>query len=136
MELEKVFKNIILLFVLLTVLSFVQLYFSEPNPDYVMIDEDMPLFIDIISSPLNYILGTIMFVAYFTYLFSLFLLYKFKKSGKNIFIYSVVTIIVISSFTTGSFFTGLNESFNWIEYAFDGAIIVFLYFTPIKDKFN
>ena len=136
MELEKVFKNIILIFVLMTVVSFVLLFLSKPNPDYVMIDEDIPIFLDIITSPFNYILGTIMFTAFFTYLFSLFLLYKFKKLGKNMFIYSIAVLFVTTSFTTGTYFTGLNEAFVWIEYAFDGAIIVFLYFTPIKEKFN
>ena len=133
MELEKVFKNLILLIVLFTVLTFAQLFIfpnlSEPNPDYVMINDDIPIFIDIISSPLNYILIIIMSIAFFACLFSLFLLYKFKKSGKNIFIYSYVTIFVLTFFTTGGFNTGVDEAFIWITTALESAIIVFLYFS-------
>ena len=140
MELEKVFKNIILLMVLIIVISFTQYYFfpnlSAPNPDYIMINDDKPYFIDIISSPLNYILGTILFVAFFTHLFSFYLLYKFKKSGKKIFIYSYVIIILISFLTSGSYYSGLAETVDWIATVLDGALIVFLYFTPIKEKFN
>ena len=140
MELEKVFKNIILLMVFIIVISFAQYYFfpnlSAPDPDYIMINDDKPYFIDIISSPLNYILGTILFAAFFAHLFSFYLLYKFKKSGKKFFIYSYVIILLISFFTSGNYYSGLTETVDWIVTALDGAVIVFLYFTPIKEKFN
>ena len=62
MQFELIFKRIILIIlfswvVIIGLIAFPNLI--EPNPEYVVINEDQPFFLNILTYPLNYIIGTI-----------------------------------------------------------------------------
>ena len=61
-------------------------------------------------------------------------MYKFKSYGRKIYIYSYVVALVLSFLTTGFYSTGLEETVEWIVTIFEGALITFMYFTPIKEN--
>ena len=140
MQYELIFKRLILIvlfshfFLIGLLIAFPNLI--EPNPEYVMINDDQPMFLNIITYPFNYIIGVIFTSAIFINLFSLYFLYKFKSYGRKIYIYSYVVVLALSSLTTGLYSTGLEDILDWIVTIFEGALITFMYFTPIKDKFS
>ena len=139
MQYELIFKRIILIIlfswvVIIGLIAFPNLI--EPNPEYVVINEDQPFFLNILTYPLNYIIGTIFTLALCINLFSLYFLYKFKSYGRKIYIYSYIITLALSFLTTGFYSTGLEDTLDWIVSIFEGALITFMYFTPIKDKFS
>lgn len=139
MQYDLIFKRIILIIlfswvVIIGLIAFPNLL--EPNPEYVVINEDQPFFLNILTYPLNYIIGTIFTLALCINLFSLYFLYKFKSYGRKIYIYSYIITLALSFLTTGFYSTGLEDTLDWIVSIFEGALITFMYFTPIKDKFS
>lgn len=139
MQYELIFKRLILiiLFSWVFLIGLIMLpNLTEPNPEYVMINEDQPFFLNIITYPLNYIFSIIFTSAIFINLFALYFLYKFKSYGRKIYIYSYVVVLALSFLTTGSYSTGLEDTLDWIVTIFEGALITFMYFTPIKEKFS
>ena len=70
------------------------------------------------------------------YLVNLFLLYKFKSIGKVMYLVLFV-IMSLTYIAQGSFVYGPYDSlFGSLSWAVSGAILVFLYFTPIKYEFE
>ena len=69
------------------------------------------------------------------YLISLFLLYRFMSFGKPLYTFVIIAIILVSIFSGPTISTGLGGAIDWIETLIEGAILTFLYFSPIKDKF-
>ena len=140
MQYEKYFKNIILLYFVIFILDIAFAYFAEglfaPSPDYVFISEDKPFFLDIIPSSIDTILLIIMFFVVVVYLISLYFLFTFKKFGKKLFIICYIILLIYLPFTYGYYYSGVEELIALLSYLFEGLIIAFLYFTPIKEKFN
>ena len=118
MQYELIFKRIILITLFSWVIIIGLTLFpnlTEPNPEYVMINDGQPFFINILTYPLNYIFGTIFALAILINLLSLYFLYKFKSYGRKIYIYSYVVALVLSFLTTGFYYTGLEETIEWIN---------------------
>ena len=68
MQYELIFKRIILITLFSWVIIIGLTLFpnlTEPNPEYVMINDGQPFFINILTYPLNYIFGTIFALAIF-----------------------------------------------------------------------
>jgi len=125
MNLKTIFKRLILLdlslFILIIIgVSFeseVVLKFNEivPMPDFFM-----PI-------------AVIWLLAYFV---NLFLLYKFKSVGKQMYLFMYIIAFVLA------LLAGPNASDPWlyvldgVEMSVAGALLVLLYFTPIKKEFD
>ena len=140
MQYEKIFKNILLIYFFIFALSLIPVFilgdFFTPNPEYVFLSEESPIFIEIIPNSLETILVLFFFLVLFVYIYSLYLLFTFKKFGKNLFIYCFIIIMILSLTSYGTYYTGVEEFLTLLSYVFEGVIIAFLYFTPIKEKFN
>ena len=140
MQYEKTFKNLILLYFFVLVLSLIPSFipgdFFTPNPEYVFVNEDAPVFIDIIPRSFETILVLFFLLVLIVFIYSLYLLYTFKKFGKKLFIYCFIILMILSLTSYGTYYTGVEEFFALLSYVFEGIIIAFLYFTPIKEKFN
>ena len=135
MNLEKVFKNLIIILLALIVLATISV-FNQPDAikDF---NENATFGIFERMGDLGLLLGFLIEVIISVFYFiSLYLLYKFKPFGKKLFVY----VFIIS--TIFGFFTGALASNAFVINlailiaALDGAIIAFLYFTPIKEKFD
>ena len=125
MNLKTIFKRLILLDFSLFVLVIIGFSFES---------EVVIKFNEIIPMPDFFILiAVIWLLAYFV---NLLLLYKFKSIGKQmyLFIYIIGFVIVLLA--------GPNASDPWlyvldgIEMSVAGALLVLLYFTPIKKEFD
>ena len=128
MTLERIFKNLILAeFSLIVLLGFAVFY--EPE-EITTINESLG------SGILESDLGAIIFIALFIiYVVNLFLLYRFVNLAKFLFLLLFIVEIFLSLFSGPDLSTPLLNVLGWLDGAINGAILVFLYFTPIKDKF-
>ena len=128
MDIEKVFKNIVLLDFAVLVLLFISII-MEPK-EITNISESLGTGI----WDENTI--TLIFIGFLiVYLINLILLYKFVSFGKLL--YLILSILgIILPLTTGPIISSsLTYTLEWIGGASSGAILVLLYFSPIKDKF-
>jgi len=128
MDIEKVFKNIVLLDLAIIVLLFVSL---------VMEPEEIANISESLGTGIwdeNTI--TIIFMGFLiVYLINLILLYKFISFGKVLYLILSILGIVLPLTTGPVISSSLTYTLEWIGGASSGAILVLLYFSPIKDKF-
>ena len=129
MNLKIIFKRLILLDLSLMVLIFISAFFESEI--VVAFNEGINQ-----SNNMNDMLGVIALVFLILYLANLYLLYKFKNIGKQmyLFLFSLGSILVllmgIGAYDPVSY---LLDGLSWAN---SGAILVFLYFTPIKKEFD
>ena len=75
-------------------------------------------------------------IVYFIHLINLYLLYKFKNIAKQMYlILFVVTIIIILSSRVPIIFDTWYYILDGLASTLGGAILVLLYFSPIKNEF-
>ena len=135
MNLEKVFKNLIIILLAVIVLVTISVFYQSDaikdfneNATYGIFDRmgEFGLLLDLL-------IEVIISVFYFI---SLFLLYRFKPFGKKLFVYVFIISTIIGFFTGALASNAFGQSLSMLLVALDGAIIAFLYFTPIKEKFD
>ncbi|SVC45613.1 uncharacterized protein METZ01_LOCUS298467 [marine metagenome] len=131
MNLKQTFKNLVLLTFFIMVLSFIAMFFE--SAEVIYLNEQLN---SKTSDTQVYIVGIIALILLITFLINLFFLYEFKKIGKPMFLFLFIIQFFISPFM-GTYayepFTYIIEGLGW---AASGAILVFLYFTPIKKEFE
>ena len=129
MNLKIIFKRLILLDLLLFILMIVAVFYESEV--VVAFNESVNP-----SSDISNMLDWIALIILVLFLVNLYLLYKFKSIGKQMYLF----LFIISSIL--SLLMGINaadpiiyllDGFGW---ACSGAILVFLYFTPIKKEFE
>jgi len=128
MDIEKIFKNIVLLDFAVLVLIIISLVI-EPEEITNISDSLIPGIWDV-----NTI--TLIFMGFLiVYIINLILLYKFVSFGKIL--YLILSILgILLPLTAGPIISSsLTYTLDWIGGATSGAILVLLYFSPIKDKF-
>ena len=128
MDIEKVFKNIILLDFAALVLLFISI---------IMEPEEITNISESLGAGMwdENTIGLIFIGFLIVYLINLILLYKFVSFGKVL--YSILFILgIVLPLTTGPIISSsFTYTLEWIGGATSGAILVLLYFSPIKDKF-
>ena len=125
MNVEKLFKNLILLsFILLIINFFYGIFFLSDESL-----EDQPI----------YIVEYVFLIFIVVYLINLFLLYKFKPIGRQLYLIITILGFVLIFFLPPEYFSSTTN----IEFFFDslggminGAILVLLYYSGISEKFN
>ena len=68
-------------------------------------------------------------------LINLYLLYNFKKLGKQMFLYIFITSLILSLFGGPVASDPIFYIIDGLGMAVSGALLVMLYFTPISKKF-
>ena len=129
MNLKIIFKRLILLDLSLLILMIIAVFYESEV--VVAFNESVNP-----SSDISNMLDWIALIILVLFLVNLYLLYKFKSIGKQMYLF----LFIIGSIL--SLLTGINaadpifyllDGFGW---ACSGAILVFLYFTPIKKEFD
>ena len=128
MDLEKVFKNIVLLDLAIFVLLFVSVL-MEPE-EIASISESLGTGIWDENTIIIIFLGFLI-----VYLINLILLYKFISFGKVLYLILFILGIALPLTTGPVISSSFTYTLEWIGGASSGAILVLLYFSPIKDKF-
>lgn len=133
MSMEKIFKNLILTNISIIFIYFISIFFIDI--DYVSSEENTDFFLS------DTILGIILIIWLVGYLYAHYLLYKFKPLGKKIFLPIILLniVIYILLFVSEDMTSLLNSNYDvfveWITGFISGCLVIFIYFTPIKDKF-
>lgn len=141
MNLEKIFKNTILLYFLSTVVFLFISFTLEKKflgEELYLIDSEIDLFIVPALEETIFILiwFLVALIAFTINILSLYFLYYFKPIGKKLYIYSLIVLFILFIFDKGDVISGPLQLMDYFGSLLEGAIICFLYFTPIKEKFN
>ena len=99
-------------------------------------ESDFSLISSFDESMINLVFALLTVIAMIFNLISLFFLYTFKPFGKKLFMISFIFIMFIILLVGGGIFSGPMYILDSIGFLLEGIIICFLYFTPIKEKFN
>ena len=127
MNLKTIFKRFILLDLSLIILIIVAVFFeSKEVADFNMYFEND------YSNALLIIAG----IGLLIYLINLFLLYKFKSIGKQIYLILFIVFMVLSLLSPPYAMDSLLYVLDGLGMATSGAILVLLYFSPIKKEFD
>ena len=133
MTIERTFKNLIILNSLIVIsLAFGSIFFETPEVNKILENISDGLLFKI---GYEKIIGILLLIYFLIYLVSLLFLYRFIYFGKPLFtIYFICNILI--SLSSGTLVeSALFATLGWLDGATEGAILVFLYFTPIKEKF-
>ena len=130
--LEKIFKNLLITQILLLILIGVKVMFEFTllNEELYFISYNLPLPISDIYVGALFV---IILIAFFT---ALYLLFNFKKIGRNIFLFLIIFGILVGLFMGPSISDPIDYLLEYLLAVSDGAILVFIYFSPLKDKFE
>jgi hypothetical protein len=127
MDLKNIFKKLILLnlFFLITIIFFA--IFTDQSEQVLNFYEKQETSDFVLIFTLIYI---------FIYFSSCFLLYKFKKIGKILYLISFILLGIITLVDGPAALDSLIYLIDGLSMATSGAILTFLYFTPIKKEFD
>ena len=129
MNLKVIFKRLILLDLLLLILIFISAFFESEL--VIAFNESISQ-----SNNMNDMLIVIALVFFLLYLVNLYLLYKFKNIGKQMYLFLFILgsiLLLLMGIVASDPIILLLDGLGWAN---SGAILVFLYFTPIKKEFE
>ena len=129
MNLKTIFKRLVLLDLLILILLFVAA-FNE--------SELVVAFNESINPPNDKdgILGIIAILAIALYFLNLYLLYKFKNIGKQMYLFLFIFMSIFSLLLGTNAYDPIFYLLDGLGWAISGAILVLLYFSPIKKEFE
>ena len=131
MEIEKIFKNLILAdFIIIILMVISSLY--QP-------DEITNLYNNLNDGLLSNFENFSRIVSislFFLYLITLNLLYRFIKFGKPLYLFLVVAGLVLNYFSGSVVYTAFSGLLDQLGGLISGSILVLLYFSPIKNHFD
>ena len=130
--LENIFKNLLIAQFLLLILIGVKVVFgfSLLSEELYLISYNLPLPI-----PDTYAVAVfiIILIAFFA---ALYLLFNFKKIGRNIFLFLIIFGTLAGLFMGPTIADPIDYLLEYLLAVADGAILVFIFFSPLKDKFE
>ena len=131
MEIEKVFKNLILAdFVIIILMVISSMY--QPS-EISNISENLKNGLLDNFENFSRLLSISLF---FLYLLTLNLLYRFISYGKSLYLFLVVAGIVLNYFSGSVIYTAFSGMLDQIGGLISGAILILLYFSPVKNNFS
>ena len=134
MKIEKAFKAIIHIYLVTLVAIFISVFTESEEINQINENISSGFMGSNEATELALFIMSLIFMVVF--FISLYFIYKFKKSGKKLyticFIISSLLTLVSGPYAMGEISTFLFE----LNLAASGAILVFLYFTPLQKKFN
>ena len=129
MNLKVIFKKLILLDLSLLILIFISAFFSSEI--VIAFNESISQ-----SNNMNDMLGVIALVFLLLYILNLYLLYKFKNIGKQMYLFLFILGSIFVLLMGIGAYDPIFYLLDGLGWANSGAILVFLYFTPIKKEFE
>lgn len=131
MEIEKIFKNIVMLdFAFLILIAINSMY--QPV-EIINLNKNLN---DGYLSNYNNFLGILGLILFFVYLFTLNLLYRFVSYGKPLYLFIIVAGITLNYLNGSIIFTPFSSLLDQIGGILSGALLILLYYSPIKNNFT
>ena len=130
--LENIFKNLLIAQILLLILIGVKVVFG-----FSLLSEELYLISYNLPSPIPVIYaGALFIIILIVYFAALYLLFNFKKIGRNIFLFLIIFGTLAALFIGPTIADPIDYLLEYLSAVADGAILVFIYFSPLKDKFE
>ena len=131
MEIEKIFKNLILIdFAILILIVISSMYQSnEINQINQNLEKGLLDYYENFSKIISLIL-------FFLYLLTLNLLYRFISYGKKLYLFLVISGLLLNYFNGSVVNTSFGSLIDQVGGMASGAILILLYFSPIKNSFT
>ena len=131
MEIEKIFKNLILAdFIVIILMVISSMY--QPS-EISNLYEDLN---DGLLSNFENFTRIVSISLFFLYLLTLNLLYRFISYGKSLYLFLVVAGIVLNYFSGSVIYTAFSGMLDQIGGLICGSILILLYFSPVKNNFS
>ena len=129
MNLKTIFKRLVLLDLSILILSAISIFFESE----VVIN-----FNESVHPPnsMDDIIGIIALIFLVSYLINLYLLYKFKNVGKQMYLFLFIFMLILTLLVGTNAYGPIVSVIDGLGWTISGAILVFLYFTPIKKEFD
>ena len=127
MNLKTIFKRLIQVDLSIFILAIIAVFFESEI--VVSFNESVNP-----SNEMDGILGIIALFFLAIYLVNLYLLYKFKNIGKQMYLFLFIFISIFSLLMGINAYDPIFYLIDGLGWAISGAILVFLYFTPIKEE--
>ena len=130
--LENIFKNLLIAQILLLILIGVKVVFG-----FSLLSEELYLINYNLPSPIpNIYLGALFIIILIAYFAALYLLFNFKKIGRNIFLFLIIFGTLSALFIGPTIADPIDYLLEYLLAVADGAILVFIFFSPLKNKFE
>ena len=134
MNIEKAFKALIQIYLVTFIAVFIGAF--NESTEVNQINENISSGFMGVNEATEFVFGIIFIIFLIVFFISLYFIYKFKKLGKKLyticFIIGSLLTLVSGPYAMGAISTFILE----LNIAASGAILVFLYFTPLQKKFN
>ncbi len=131
MELEKIFKNLILIdFAFLILIVFSSMLQSN---DLTEINNYLEK--GLLSNYENFT-RTISIILFFMYLITLNLLYRFISYGRNLYTFLIISGLLLNYFNGSVVYTSIGSVLDQIGGIITGSILILIYYSPIKENFK
>tara|TARA_B100002052_G_C15760427_1_gene542039 strand:- start:33 stop:431 length:399 start_codon:yes stop_codon:yes gene_type:complete len=131
MEIERIFKNLLLVdFGILVLIVFSTTY--QPNEFseiYNYLDQG------VLSNYKNYV-SILSIVLFFLYLICLNLLYRFIYYGKPLYLFLIISGLLLNFFNGSVIYTAYSGLLDQIGGIVSGSILVLIFYSPIREKFR
>ena len=130
MEIEKIFKNLILIdFGVLILIVISSMYQPQEIASmYEALDDGFLSNFEDVSRIISLIL-------FFLYLISLNLLYRFISYGKPLYLFLIISGLLFNYLNGSVIYTAFGGLLDQIGGIISGSILILLYFSPIKNNF-
>ena len=132
MNLEKVFKNLVLLNFFVFIIMMVSIFFQPDDIAAISDQLSLGVFETEGRETLAIIAILTLFISYFI---SLLLLYLFINIGKYLYSFYFVFNFLFILISGPVIFTSYDSALDSLNLTIEGAILILLYCSPIKDKF-
>ena len=131
MEIEKIFKNLILAdFIVIILMVIASMYQpDEISNIYKNLNDGLLSNFENFSKIFSISL-------FFLYLLNLNLLYRFISYGKNLYLFLVVAGLMLNYFSGSVVYSAFSGILDQIGGLISGAILILLFFSPIKNNFK
>ena len=126
MNLKTIFKRLVLLDLSLIILLFVSVFFE--SEEVLRFNESL--------NPISNMILTLSGIFLLVYLINLFLLYRFISIGKQMYLIVFVLGIILSLIVGAGAVDPWLYVIDGLGWSVSGAILVLLYFSPIKKEFE
>ena len=130
MEIEKIFKNLILIdFGVLILIVISSMYQQQEILNlYNELDKGM------LSNFENFSKITAI-ILFFLYLLTLNLLYRFISYGKPLYLFLIIAGLLFNYLSGTAIYTSFGSLLDQVGGIISGAILILLYYSPIKNNF-
>ena len=134
MDINKIFQKLIISNVILLILAIGIAFFYTPG-NYINEFNDKYYAMWANDEGMIFLL-LIYFIVVALHLISYYMLYKFKKNGKRIFIITLIVVNLFELFSGAYASSSVEMVLSTTSYLIGGAMLALLYFSPVSKNFN